>query len=124
MKLAIIILLFLNNSCTISQKPDLTGCWTSSYEENKNFENNQVYRPCDYKEFPPSRFRFIMDLKSDNSCEYLDISPNDAHYMKSGYWSYDNQTKTITIVDKDKNEVKKFAVKEFKKNILVVENIL
>ncbi|MAQ76793.1 MAG: hypothetical protein CL613_10755 [Aquimarina sp.] len=65
-----------------------------------------------------------MDLKSDNTCEYLDLSPNDGHQMTSGYWSFDHQRKTVSIFDKNKIEVKKITIKEIQKDILVVENIL
>ena len=127
--IAIVILLFINTSCSfyqksIIQKPDLIGCWTNSYEENQSFENNQVYRPCDYKEFPPSRFRFIMDLKSDNTCEYLNLSTNDGHQMTSGHWSFDKKTETITIQDKNEKEIKKLIVKKAQKDIVVLENML
>ena len=124
--IAIVILLFINTSCSFYQKsiiqtPDLIGCWTNSYEENQSFENNQVYRPCDYKEFPPSRFRFIMDLKSDDTCEYLNLSTNDGHQMTSGYWSFDHQRKIISIFDKNKIEVKKFTITEIQKDILILK---
>lgn len=69
------------------------GCWTSSYEEEN--DNGLVYRPCDYKEFPVSWFRMTFDLSQDGTCEYLWLSPVDAHVMLRGTWSISDETLRI-----------------------------
>jgi hypothetical protein len=60
-------------------KMKLTGCWTDSREENVAGSGESIYRHCDFKEFPPSRFRFKMELKEDGKCFWLDLAYNDGH---------------------------------------------
>ena len=50
---------------------NLLGSWTNSREENQLNSNDLVFRTFDFKKFPPSRFRFKMELNEDGSCKYL-----------------------------------------------------
>ena len=61
--LVMTISLFALMSCNKEKvnKRNLKGCWTHSYEESYD-----IYRPCDYKEFPPSRYRLTFELKGNN----------------------------------------------------------
>lgn len=76
----------------------LVNCWTHSMEEDPN-NVTQIYRPCLSREFPESRFRMFMDLKSDGSCEYLELSPVDAHQAVEGSWIFDESTDQLSILN-------------------------
>ena len=103
-------------------KPDLIGCWTDSREENIQNSNTRVYRPCDFKSFPVTRFRFTMDLKEDNKCSWLYLDPMDAHHMKDGTWTFEKETMTLKIFNIDMVEVKSFVIAVIGENILNIKN--
>lgn len=94
----------------------LIGCWTDSREENS--EETHFFRPCDYKEFPRSRFRFKMVLKENNQCEWLYLHPSDMHSMKGGTWQLDKDLKTLSIYNLDGIIVKEFEVTDFNNQLL------
>ena len=78
---------------------DLIGCWTHSYEEEAG-EQNRKFRPCDYKDFPKSRFRRKVSLMEGGKCQYLSLSPDDKHFMADGTWSLsDKNIMTVTAED-------------------------
>lgn len=74
----------------------LVNCWTHSMEEDPD-GSTQVYRTCDSMNFPASRFRMVFDLKADGSCEYLQLSPVDAHSMEPGTWTFEIGTQRLMI---------------------------
>src|ERR1039457_2199153 len=86
-------------------KSDLLGCWTDSREENTQGSNVFIFRPCDYKVFPPSRYRFKMNLKSGSICSWLELAINDAHYMVDGTWTFNEATNELKLLN---NEGKEF----------------
>lgn len=96
-------------------KSDLIGCWTHSREEDKANSEIMVYRPCDYKEFPPSRYRHKFELHKKGKCSLLDLAFNDAHSMANGTWTYDKKEQVIEIFDKDGESINKFHLIEFNK---------
>jgi len=77
------------------QPDDLLGCWLDSREENVPESGIKIYRPCDYPDIPPSRFRFRMELNKDKTCSWLTLSPTDAHYMSKGYWHMEDGNKIV-----------------------------
>lgn len=81
-----------------SKSPVIEKCWTNSYEEATNTDQ-QIFRPCDFKDFPPSHYRLRFDLSSGNVASYLLLSPVDAHHMVPGTWSYDESSKALIIKD-------------------------
>ncbi len=87
---------------------NLLGSWTDSLEENQLNSNGRVFRTFDFKKFPPSRFRFKMELNEDGSCKYL--HPTDRHGMISGKWDYDAKTQTLKILDVDGKIIKSHKV--------------
>jgi hypothetical protein len=102
-------------------KLDVVGCWTDSSEENTN-TCIRVYRPCDFKTFPESRFRFKMVLKKEGTCSWYYVAPNDGHFMKDGTWTFDNEKKVLKIFNMNKEEVKSFKIEQVAENILKIEN--
>ena len=63
----------------------LTQSWTHSFEEES--DSIALYRPSDYKNYPGARYRDNFDLQNDGSCNYMVLSPDDAHYSVRGTWS-------------------------------------
>jgi len=124
MKYFTLIALFWISFQTFGQKiskSDLIGCWTDSREENIKGSNEYIYRPCDYKTFPPSRYRFKMNLKGGSNCSYLVLSPDDGHYMTNGSWSFNEETNELKIYDGDK-EIFKCIIESVEHNLLKIKN--
>lgn len=96
--------------CQDIQATDLVGCWMHSYEEETKTSNHQAYRSCDYKDFPPSRFRFSMELNIDGSCKWLVLSPSDAHYMTEGTWSFTKSSNLLELFSKTGELVKSYEL--------------
>ena len=95
----------------------LEKSWTQSSEE-KTSDEIEIYRPSNYKDFPPSRYRQIFNFKDNNACEYLVLSENDAHFMETGNWEYDDITKTIKISNSDSIMIYEFEIVELTTMIL------
>ncbi len=101
---------------------NLLGSWTDSREENQLNPNGLVFRPSDFKKFPPSRFRFKMELNEDGSCKYLYLHPTDRHRMVSGKWDYDTKTQTLKILDVNGKIIKSYKVTKADKDLLLLRN--
>ncbi|QNR25157.1 hypothetical protein [Croceimicrobium hydrocarbonivorans] len=86
----------------------LLGCWTDSREESTIDFN--IFRPCDYKEFPISRYRFMMVLEENQECQWLYLSPNDAHSMVPGTWKFDESSRTLSIFSSDGKMIRNFEL--------------
>lgn len=61
--------------------------------------STQVFRQCQSRDFPDSRFRMFMDLKSDGTCEYLELSPVDAHQAVPGTWIFNEAQMILSILN-------------------------
>lgn len=79
---------------------ELKKQWAHSREEEK--DSIQIYRPIDYKEFSPTRYRQMYSFAESGKCEYLVLSPNDAHYFESGTWTYNEDKQLLVIYDLSK----------------------
>jgi hypothetical protein len=128
MKKYLIIIVVLNmvlfTCCTQEKVSDLhliKKSWTHSGEE-ENENGYSIYRPSDYKEFPPSRFRQTFDFKDNRVCIYLVLAPNDAHYNQEGVWEYDESIGIITVMN-GTDVVFEFKVLELNKNILKLKRL-
>ena len=122
------LLVFLSTttfSCHLNKdiKPNadslLINCWKHAYEEETPGDL-KVYRPCDFMEFPPSRYRSTYIFKDNNACDYLELSPNDAHFFSTGRWEYNAETGILLIKDKNDMVLTTFAVVELAADKLVV----
>lgn len=94
----------------------LEKSWTHVTEESS--EQYDLYRPSDYTEFPPSRYRQVFDFKKDGVCEYLFLEPTDGHTMRRGKWNLDEKTNTIKIYDQDSLLLYQFEVVEMGEDLL------
>lgn len=95
-------------------------CWTSSYEEATSTDQ-QVFRPCDYKEFPISHYRLRFELQPNHVASYLFLSPADAHHMVPGTWNYNESSKTLIIKDSTGMNAHNFKVIALAEDKLVVK---
>lgn len=121
------LLIFFASSCEENESIDkelviqLSKSWTHSFEENE-INLVQIYRPNNYKEFPAARFRQKFILNTDFTCEYLALSPTDAHYMTEKKWTLED-SELITIKDSDNSTVSKIRIIELTNDMLKVEII-
>jgi len=115
-----IILTSCNEDNNFIQSSLLYKSWTYSYEENVE-DQFVVYRPTNYKKFPPSRFRQVFNLKENNLCEYLVLLPNDSQYLNNGNWEFDNKTNIIKIYNENSEIWCIYEVIELKDNLLKVK---
>ena len=122
--LSVVALLFFTNPLLAQEseinQTDLIGCWTDSREENLPKSELNIYRPCDYKAFPFSRFRFKMDLRNDFTCSWFHLSSSDRHSMKEGKWTFDQQTHMLKIFNLEGKMVKEFVIAELNKEIMKI----
>ena len=105
-----------SNISKVAHSPMLEKSWTHVTEESS--EQYDLYRPSDYKEFPPSRFRQVFDFKENGVCEYLFLEPTDRHTMRTGKWNLDEKTNTIKVYDQDSVLLYQFEVVEMGEDIL------
>ena len=99
----------------------LEKSWTQSYEENIS-ESYIIYRPSDYKDFPPSRYRQVYIFRDNKNCEYLILAPNDAHYMENGNWEYDAKNNIIKVMNSDFIVLYEFEIIELKDDLLKLKS--
>jgi len=122
----LLILMFVTSSLLGQEskinQSDLIGCWTDSREENLPDSGLNIYRPCDYKKFPFSRFRFKMDLRKDFTCSWFHLSSSDRHGMKEGKWTFDNKTNILKIYNLEGRIEKQFLIAELNKDIMKIKN--
>lgn len=125
--LLILAITVMMNSCTEDNQLEivavfntsLLNCWTHSYEEENNTEE-KIYRLCDFREFGPSRYRSTYIFKEDNSCQYLVLAPNDAHYFQTGRWEWIEATQIIVIKGINNEIIQEVEVIEMEEDRLKV----
>ena len=106
------------STCVENSEKELLGCWKNSREESKDPAVSTVFRPCDFMEFPPSRFRFSFELMKAGKCKISMVGPTDAHYMENGTWTFDKKTKVLELFTAEGNSHRKFELLKFEKNFL------
>jgi len=106
------------STCVENPEKKLLGCWANSREESKEPSVSTIFRPCDFKEFPPSRFRFTFELMKAGKCELLMVGPTDAHYMTEGTWTFDKNTQRLELFNAEGTSHRKFEVLNFGENLL------
>jgi len=94
----------------------LLGCWTHSYEEEAG-EQNRKFRPCNFQEFGPSRFRRKIELKEEGQCQYLALSRTDKHTMKRGSWTLGDDN-VLIVTDVNKKVVYQWRVMQMEDDLV------
>lgn len=90
--------------------------WYHSYEEE--IDSIKIYRPSDYKEFPPTRFRQRYILEDNNVCQYFVLDSKDAHYYESGYWNYLAENQILQILDSNSSLVDEYKILALRTDLL------
>jgi len=111
------------STCVENQEKELLGCWANSREESKVPSVSTIFRPCDFKEFPPSRFRFKFELMKAGKCEISMVGPTDAHYMENGTWAFDKKTHLLELFNGEGNSHRKFEVLNLGENLLELKSL-
>lgn len=91
--------------------------WIESYEE-KTSEEIEIYRQGNLEDFPPSRYRQVFNFGDSNKLEYRVLAANDAHYMTSGSWEIDYETKIIKVYNSDSEKIYEFEIAELTDQVL------
>ena len=97
--------------------------WVHSQEEDP--EDNyhiDIFRPSNYKEYPPSRFRMEYHFKEDSVLEWLYLSPIDAHHFKTGKWWIEYEENPLLKAEMD-SLISTFEILELNDSTLVLEKI-
>ena len=97
------------------------GCWMHSYEENPSYESPYFFRPCNFKEFPVSRFRQSFEFMENGDCRWLELADNDAHYFENGTWELNEENMTISVKDKKGNTRFDLKLVEIEKDLLKID---
>lgn len=98
------------------QEELLINCWTHSIEEDPD-GSTQIYRLCQSMVFPASRFRMTFDLKANGTCEYLELSPVDAHNMVNGTWTFDEVSQRLMLFAEKGDPAFMMKVERLEENI-------
>ena len=97
---------------------EIINSWVEYYEEA-----NGTYRPSDYKSFPESRYRQYYKFMEKNTCDYLVLSPTDAHHIENGFWEYIEDENVINIYDQNMELHGKLKVMSISANRLQLESV-
>lgn len=89
--------------------------WIHSREEDAG--PAQTYRPHDFKQFPPSRFRMQYKFQQQGACEVFFLDPADAHHFKPGQWRIDPQNPAVLHIT-GVGEPQTYKIQELTKDIL------
>jgi hypothetical protein len=90
--------------------------WKHSTDEQQG-EQIQVYRPANFKQFPPSRFRMEYVFAKDGTCKWMFLDPADAHHFRDGKWK-------VTPADKPKLQIFKGETTESYQVIELTKDLL
>ena len=121
--LQIITCFILITSCTsdgfnLSSNPkiELINTWLESHEEEYG-----MFRPSDYKKFPDSMFRQSYTFLENNKCEYLVLSPVDAHYIEKSLWEYNEESNSINIYNLNNKLIQTLKIIKLSNELLQLE---
>jgi hypothetical protein len=104
-KIAFLFILALMVNCKneneiVSYKELIIGTWKNDYNLDKD---SLKYFVPQSTELSASRFRPSMTFENDNKFSILVLSPNDAHYLNYGTWSWkDDKTIIATVTNTNK----------------------
>ena len=72
--------------------------WVHSYEEQNGQKIPNIFRPKGSREFAPSRFRMQFAFDPSGQCNYMFLSPTDAHEIRDCV--YTKIGNTVYLYDK------------------------
>jgi len=109
-------------SATDRNLDDLYQHWVHSREEQQPNDKDELYRPATFKVFPPSHFRMAYKFSKDGSCEWLYLSPDDAHRFKPGKWRIDPNDPHILQITKE-NTTESYRIVTLTKGMLRIARL-
>lgn len=115
----LLVIAFISCTTNSSSSIDISlllNEWVHLYEEDA--DSVQTYRPADYMEFPPSRYRQRYIFEESGNAEWLVLSPTDAHYFESGKWLYDETENHLIITDSTDTHLKRFKIISLEPDLL------
>jgi len=101
---------------------DLCQHWVHSREEQSSTDKDELYRPATFKVFPPSHFRMAYKFAKDGTCEWLYLSPDDAHHFKPGKWRIDLHDPHILQITKE-NTTESYRIITLTKDMLRIARL-
>ena len=131
-KYLILLILITLGSCKEETNPvvsqidygQLAKSWTNSYEEEGINNSLKIFRPSNYKKYTLSHYREEFMFSNDSTCNYLVLDPADAHYFKTGKWSFIDRAKNIvTIIDTSGVVYKTMQIVELKQDLLTIVDL-
>ncbi|MBS1652747.1 MAG: hypothetical protein JSU07_12130 [Bacteroidetes bacterium] len=122
--LAFITVIFLNVNAQVKKLPDtFYKKWIASTEENDNTKGINIYRPIDFKAWPPIRFRPQFDFKKDGKCIWLKLEPNDMQNFEEGLWKFYKKSSRLAIYDTKGKMVYHFHLQKIEDNSISLKLI-
>lgn len=126
-KLFLFVLILLPAICFSQQDSininlsEIYKCWKNSREEYNQNSSSFIYRPCEYKTFPPSRFREQFEFEENGKCSWLQLAPNDGHFMVQGEWIYNKEKHVLLINNKSGKIIYYFKLNSLSKDLMKLE---
>ena len=99
-----------------------TQHWVRSYEEEPTATRVQIYRPEQFKAFPPSRFRMQYIFERDGTCQWFYLAPTDGHHFRDGRWRVASQEKDVIHIEQGE-QTNVYRVLELTQDVLRIEPI-
>ena len=112
-----------DEAASVDLNTDLFQAWTHAFEEQDDVNaKRRIYRLSDSQSFAPARFRSSYVFRADATCQYLFLHPADAHFMKEGYFTYDEESRILEVFDaEDDQRVSSYNVIQISADRLVLE---
>lgn len=102
-------------------KKELLRHWIHSREEEKG-DGILVYRPSGFRDFPPSRFRMQYVFGGGGKCQWMHLSPTDAHHLRGGKWQMDAKADNLIHVTQG-NERISYEIVELNGDVLKIKRV-
>jgi hypothetical protein len=65
---------------------NIVGCWIHDIEASQG-KKNAIYKRCESKVWPKSRFRNYIKFNKDFTATFFNLAKNDAHFESKGTWT-------------------------------------
>ena len=93
-------------SCQKNDNMTLNKCWALG----ETIDNVMVFYRCNDERLTPNSFRESYVFQSNNRVKYLVLHPADAHYFEDGFYEYDLETSSLSIIDRNNKPLVNFRI--------------
>lgn len=101
-----VLFVLLLSTCGNGENVTFKKCWSLA-ERGDGF---QLYYPCGDARLVPSRFSPTYKFHAKDTCEYLVLSPVDAHYMEEGIYEHNPELSILTVKTTEGDLIVKFKI--------------